>query len=563
MNITNTQFEFAGKTKTVLLGGMALGLVCLVLTFFGDDEFHTRFWSNFLHNSVYFTGISFMALAFMCAQITAFGGWMTTIKRIWEAMSMFIIVGIVLMSVMVVSVWGHLHQLYHWNTPGIAELGNANYDRILAGKAGFLNPIWYTVGTVGFLALWYFWATKIRNNSIEQDTKETRSLDYYKVQRKWAASFLPIIGFLVCVFIWQSVMSIDGHWYSTMFAWYSMISMLLGALSLTVLLIIYLKSKGYLEYVSRDHLHDVGKFLFGISVFWTYLWFDQFMLIWYANNGEETVYFKERMNYYPVLFWGNLLLNFITPFFILMRNDTKRKFGTMFFVACVVFFGHWWDFFYMIKPGARLAAYHAAHGSHTTEHEAAPIPGATPASHDATTSTTPEHGTESHGTEAHATEAANGAVTTAADHGKEALKEGASKMTESAEKAVDHVTEVVKEGAEKVVATATTHAEPTHTESAAHTETHEGEGHAAEGGHDAHAASDPSRDFKIGYTIPGLPELGIMIGFLSLFLFMFFRNLEKASLIPWRDPYLEESMHHETGVLIDSEQEEKSGHDHH
>ena len=452
---------------------------------------------------------------------------------------------------MVVSVWGHFHHLYHWNTPGVAELGNANYDRILAGKAGFLNPIWYTVGTVGFLALWYFWATKIRNNSIDQDTKETRSLDYYKVQRKWAASFLPIIGFLVCVFIWQSVMSIDGHWYSTMFAWYSMISMLLGALSMTVLLIIYLKSKGYLEYVSRDHLHDVGKFLFGISVFWTYLWFDQFMLIWYANNGEETVYFKERMNYYPVLFWGNLLLNFITPFFILMRNDTKRKFGTMFFVACVVFFGHWWDFFYMIKPGARLAAYHAAHGSsHTTEHEAAPMPGTTPASHEATT-TAPEHGTESHGAEGHTAQTATDAATKAVGHTTDVVKEGA-----------DHAAESVKEGAENVVASATAHTEPTHTASA--TEVHDGEAHAAaEGGHDAHAAADPSRDFKIGYTIPGLPELGIMVGFLSLFLFMFFRNLEKASLIPWRDPYLEESMHHDTGVLIDSEQEEKSAHDHH
>ena len=314
--LTNTQFVFEGKVKRTLMIGMALGLVCLVLTFFGDDAFHTRFWTNYLHNSVYFTGISFMALAFMCAQIVAFAGWMTAIKRVWEAMSMFILVGIGLMAVLVIGVWGHFHHLYHWNTTGINEVGNSLFDRIIAGKSSFLNPVWYTVGTVGFLALWYFWAIKIRQTSVDQDTKETASFDFYKKQRRWSASFLPIIGFLVCVFVWQSVMSIDTHWYSTMFAWYSMISMLLGAIAMAVMLIIYLKSKGYMEYVSRDHVHDVGKFLFGISVFWTYLWFDQFMLIWYSNNGEETIYFKERMVHYPVLFWGNLLLNFITPFLI-------------------------------------------------------------------------------------------------------------------------------------------------------------------------------------------------------------------------------------------------------
>lgn len=511
MNLSNTQFVFEGKTKRTLLIGMAIGLVCLVMTFFGDDDYHTRFWTNFLHNSVFFTGVSFMALAFLSAQITAFAGWMTAIKRVWEAMSMFIVVGIVLMAVIVAGVWGHLHHLYHWNVGGVAEVGSDAYDSIIAGKSSFLNPTWFTLGTVGFLAIWYYWALKIRSASVNQDTLETPSLDYYKQQRRWAASFLPVIGFLVCVFIWQSVMSIDTHWYSTMFAWYSMISLMLGSISLGVMLIIYLKSKGYMEYVSRDHVHDVGKFLFGISVFWTYLWFDQFMLIWYSNNGEETIYFKERMNHYPILFWGNLLLNFITPFFILMRNDTKRKFGTMFFVAAIVFFGHWWDFFYMIKPGARIAAHESMemHSSHSTSHAAAPV----------TTSTstdTSAHATDAHGSEAHAAEA----------HGSEA-----------------HVAEA--------------HGSEVHAADA-----HATDAHAADA-HGDHGSVDESKSFKLGYSIPGLEELGIMIGFLSLFLFVFFSNLAKASLLPARDPYLEESLHHETGALIESEQEENSGHDHH
>ena len=360
MNL-NTQFVFENKTKTLLMGGMVLGALCLGLTYFNDDEYHTRFWTNWLHNSVYFTGIAFMSMFFLSAQITAFAGWNSVVRRVWESMSQFMWVGLILMGVIVLGVWGHFHHLYHWNSLdiNITDPEAPHYDRILAGKKSFLNPVWFTVGTVGFLLIWYYWAKNLRQASVDQDTMETSDFKYYKKQRKWAASFLPLGGFLSTVFLWQSVMSVDPHWYSTMFAWYSMISMWLGSLSMTVMLIIYLKSLGYLDYVNQNHLHDIGKFLFGISVFWTYLWFDQFMLIWYANNSEETIYFKERMVHYPVLFWGNLLLNFVTPFLILMRNDTKRKFGTMFFVALIVFFGHWWDYFYMIKPGARIAAHEA------------------------------------------------------------------------------------------------------------------------------------------------------------------------------------------------------------
>ncbi|MFM8372563.1 MAG: hypothetical protein ACKOCO_09260, partial [Bacteroidota bacterium] len=353
---------------------------------------------------------------------------------------------------------------------------------------------------------------KLRQASVDQDTMETADFKYYKKQRKWAASFLPLGGFLSTVFLWQSVMSIDTHWYSTMFAWYSMVSTWLGAISLTVILIIYLKSLGYMEYVTFDHLHDIGKFLFGISVFWTYLWFDQFMLIWYANNGEETIYFFERMNHYPVLFWGNLLLNFVTPFFILMRNDTKRKFGTMFFVALIVFFGHWWDFFYMIKPGARTAAHEAmelAEGKHhsAAAHETAHVAAAPEAAQHAeehttapATADTAAHTSEAAHTEAAGHEAHEAPAPAAADH------EGAS---------------------------------------------HE-EGHEAAAGHHGEEV-DESKSFKVGYTIPGLDDLGVLIGFLSLFLFFFFNQLSKSSLVPLKDPFLEESLHHETGAMIEGE----------
>jgi len=477
MNL-NTQFVFDGKLKRNLIIGMGLGVLCLVWSAIGDDEYHTRFWTNYLHNSVYFTGIAFTAMFFLSAQITAFAGWIAAIKRVWQAMSQFMLVGLVLLLVIVAGVWGHFHHLYHWNTPGITDPANPIYDKIIAGKSGFLSPATYTVAVLGVLGIWYFWAYKMRQNSLAQDQHETASFDYYKKERKWAATFLPLGGFLSTVFLWQLIMSVDPHWYSTMFAWYSTISLFLGGLALMVMLILYLQSKGYLEYVTREHLHDLGKYMFGISVFWMYLWFDQFMLIWYANVGEETIYFKERMENYPVLFWGNMVLNFVTPFLILMRNDTKRKIGTMFFVSLIVFFAHCWDFFYMIKPGARIAAHEAtelAKGKPAQQQEAAPV--------------------------------------SSAGHGD----------------------------AENQAAEA-----PAHAEAAAH---------GAEAGHgDAHGEGHHSPSgFKSGFTIPGLQEIGVLIGFLSLFLYFFFRQLERAPLLPLKDPFLEESLHHSTGAHPDGE----------
>lgn len=534
MELGNTQFVFEGKLKRNLLIGMAVGAACLAWSAVGDDQYHTRFWSNFLHNSLFFTGMAMMALFFMSASITAFGGWITTFKRVWESMTQFLWVGMILMGVMVVAVFGHLTHLYHWNTPGVAELGSPTYDRILAGKKSFLNPIFYTIATVGFLGLWYFIAKKIRDLSVAQDENETASFDYYKKIRKWAAAALPIVGFLSPAFIWLALMSIDGHWYSTMFAWYSSASMFLGMISLTIMVIIYLKSKGYMEYVTREHLHDLGKYMFGISVFWTYLWFSQFMLIWYANNGEETIYFNERMTHYPVLFWGNLLLNFVTPFLILMRNDTKRKMGTLFFVGAIVFFGHWWDYFYMVKPGARIAAHEAmelAEGKHG--HSAAPA-------HSEAAKTAVAHDDHAAADTSHAAAAAHDDHAAAAAH-DDHVAGGHEGKPESHDAAAHGEGETAKAEA----AAHDNHAAEGHTATAA-------AGHAGDHG-DAHGAADPSKAFKIGYTIPGFQEIGVMIGFLSLFLFFLFSQLQRASLVPAKDPFFEESLHHATGAHIDSE----------
>ncbi|MEZ4909915.1 MAG: hypothetical protein R2774_03530 [Saprospiraceae bacterium] len=378
------QYIFSSKTRMYLYIAMAVGLISMIFTWINDDAYHTRFWTNLLHNSVFFTMIAVMAAFFLTASILAYAGWVSTFKRIWEAYSLFLIVGIVLMLLIGLGVYFHWHHLYHWgDEAAVAE------DSILKGKSSFLNKNWYFFGTLIFGGIWIFLTQKLRTLSLEEDRNGGATFAHHKSMRFYAAILLPLIGFSSSALIWQWIMSIDAHWYSTLFAWYSSASAFVAMIALTILMLIFLKSGGYFKDVNENHFHDLGKYLFAISIFWTYLWFSQFMLIWYANIGEETIYFKERYNNYPVLFFLNLVINFLVPFFILMRNDTKRKLGSLGIVAAITLFSHWLDYFLMIKPGALITRNEAMHAHGAEAHSDA----VTEPAHDAA------HAVAAHGVE--------------------------------------------------------------------------------------------------------------------------------------------------------------------
>ena len=549
-------FVFSSRAKITTLSMMGVGFVCLILSFFvdGGEGHHMRFWTNFLHNSVFFVGIAAIAGFALAAFTTAYAGWFVQFKRLWESFGTFLLPGLFLFGVLIVGLFTHGHHLYHWNDEAAVAT-----DAILEHKSSFLNKYWYTFGTIGFVGLWYFMIGKMRNISIaeDQDDRDTK-FTYYKNYKFWAAIFLPIFGFTSAAMIWQWVMSIDSHWYSTMFAWYASASLFVAMTALTIMLLIYLKSRGYFVGVNQEHFHDLGKYLFAISIFWTYVWFSQFMLIWYANVGEETIYFRERMDNYPVLFWSNLGLNFLLPFFVLMRNDTKRKMGTLFFASALVFFGHWLDFFSMIKPGARLTLIEMAeHGEgHADGEDHAEMGG---------------HGDDELGHDQHA-EGHDGDETAALAAGEvvsegDNLEDPAGRNEDAVDNENVHFDASAQDegvpptneyrggppetrtGGIDELATATDRTdadvfEPNHFIQEENFDEVEMVGHLEAAG--GHSEALHTLGFKSGYTLPGLLEIGTFLGFLGGFLFFVLSKLTTARLEPKHDPYLEESLHHHT-----------------
>jgi hypothetical protein len=294
---------------------------------------------------------------FICVTTLAWGGWQMSFRRIPEAISTAVIpLGIIALLVILGIAWGghHMTHIYHWtDTEAVAK------DHILQGKSAFLNLKFFTIWTIATVLLWSVLGYKMRQLSRSLDENP---LDDAEAARKyiwkntvWAAIFIVWFSLTVLSTVpWLWLMSIDAHWYSTMYSWYTFASSWVAGIALMALFVVYMKNKGYLPFTNQEHLHDVGKFMFAFSVFWTYLWFSQYMLIWYANIPEETVYFNSRIatdhktGAYSFIFWLQFIINFLAPLLILMKRGAKRNFTTITIMAVVIIVGHWLDFYQMI-----------------------------------------------------------------------------------------------------------------------------------------------------------------------------------------------------------------------
>jgi hypothetical protein len=350
------KFEIPQRYNLWSYALMAVGVISIILLYVthgasNDEHERARFWGSLLQNSVFFLLVVNACMFFLSATILSWGGWTTSFRRVSEAIASAVpVIGVICGVILLAIVFGGDHSIYHWT-----DTEHVQTDEILNHKKGFLNKTFFTVWTVLTIVLWSLIGRKIRNLSLSTD-KGKMSVEEGKrfqwTNTVWSALFLLVFALTVMSTIpWLWLMSIDAHWYSTMYSWYTFASTFVSGVALIALFVIYLKNKGYLEYTNEEHLHDLGKFMFAFSVFWCYLWFSQYMLIWYSNQPEETKYFEPRVEGpYRGIFFLNIIINFIAPLLLLMKRGAKRNYMTMTILSVLIIFGHWLDFFQMVHP---------------------------------------------------------------------------------------------------------------------------------------------------------------------------------------------------------------------
>jgi len=309
-------------------------------------QLQNRPWSALYVACFFFFMIALGALAFYAVNFAAQAGWSPVLFRVMEAITAYLVPGGIIMFVLLGLSGFHINHLFVWADPEVVA-----HDVLLQGKASWLNGTWMLIRAAIFLGGWITYRHFAVKFSRAGDTAKENDYSNFKNTFRISAGFLVFFLYTESMMSWDWIMSFDPHWFSTLFGWYVLAGMMVCAITTIALITIFLKSQGYLEIVNDSHIHDLAKFMFGFSIFWTYLWFSQFMLIWYANIPEEVTYFMTRIEDFNLPFFGMLAMNFLFPLLLLMNSDYKRVNWFVVLTGIVILVGHYIDIFVMVMPG--------------------------------------------------------------------------------------------------------------------------------------------------------------------------------------------------------------------
>ena len=360
-------YSFSSKIKLTALISMIVGLVAVIYSFiatpssvadlhYGGEAAHdpahlehvlhllqNKPWAALYVAALFFLLISLGVLAFYAINRAAQAGWSPILFRVMEGITGYLPVGALIFFILLVCSGLHLNHLFIWMDPQVVA-----HDTIIQGKTGYLNVPMFLVRAAVYLLGWIAYRQITRKLSLQQDVA-TDNGPFIKAF-KWSAGFLVFFLVSESMMSWDWIMSVDPHWFSTLFGWYVFGSFITCAIATIILVTVTLKGQGYLEHVNDSHLHDLAKYLFGFSIFWTYLWFSQYLLYWYSNIPEEVTYFVTRLQNFEPIVLGMLAINFLLPLLILVDSDIKRKPWVVGTMAVVILIGHYMDFFNMIMP---------------------------------------------------------------------------------------------------------------------------------------------------------------------------------------------------------------------
>ena len=346
------EFKITSKAKTLTIVLMAIGIIGIglgVLCELNHDNgelLGQRVMANLLVDSFFFFGIGMGAMFFLTLQYATETGWYASVKRIIEAVTGYIPWGAsFLLLVLLLLTLNNGGGVYSW-----MDTAHTKGDEIMEGKAFYLNKGFFWLRTIVYIGVYIIFWNGFRKRSLQEDKVGGTDLHFKNYKR--GALFLVYFAVFVCTSSWDWIMSIDAHWFSTLFGWYVFAGMWCSAMIVMVCLTLYLKKLGYLPKVNENHIHDLAKWTFATSFLWSYLWFSQFMLIWYANIPEEVTYYKTRIDHYKLMYFLMFFINFAFPMLLLMSRDAKRHAGVLTAVGLIIFAGHWTDAYIMVMGGS-------------------------------------------------------------------------------------------------------------------------------------------------------------------------------------------------------------------
>ncbi len=365
------EYTFSSGAKKFIIALIVAGIAFLGLGLLLDGH-HTyidkdlslgqRIWTDLLGNGFFFFGISLGALFFLALQYAAEAAYTIVYKRVLEAVTKWLPIGLGIIVIVILAGMAHQHHIYHWMDPKVyqeflpdGKTVNPDYDHIIAHKSNYFNfgdgdGYVHLIRVVAFGLIFVYFMSKFRKNSLLEDEEGGTRIHFKNITS--AAIFLVLFGYGSSILAWDLLMSTDVHWFSTLYGWYVFAGFWLSSIITTIVLIVYLQSTGKMAWVKKGHLHDLSKWMFALSFLWTYLWFAQFMLIWYADIPEEVAPYVARIQDYKVLFFGMMLINFVLPMVGLMDADAKKKKGLITVIGCIIFITHWIDVQLLIIPSS-------------------------------------------------------------------------------------------------------------------------------------------------------------------------------------------------------------------
>lgn len=314
-----------------------IGGVTLVVGLFVAPQ---RTWASLLLVSYALIGIGLGGVLFVAIQYVCGGGWAVALRRVPEAMYRVLPFGALGLAI-VLLLGSSLYPWTAWHDTGHSVGGF---------KQLWLNRPFFLARAAVYVLAWLWLGGKIVQSSRRQDVDGLHAHTHSNI--RMSSLFLVVFGITFCLASFDWIMSLEPHWFSTIFGVYNFAGMFLTALAVIVLGSVWLQRVGpFRNSFTPEHLHDLGKLIMAFCTFWAYIWFSQYMLIWYANNPEETGYYVLRQHGA----WGSLLiLNFVVnwaiPFFVLLPRQAKRNASLMVKVSILLLFGRWLDLYMMILP---------------------------------------------------------------------------------------------------------------------------------------------------------------------------------------------------------------------